>query len=74
MKDTIIIKGFYQGVDKPTIKEGDRIWLELNKKDLITNYTYYRGIAIMGNNPYMSLLSYVREKVHTIFFTGSLYN
>lgn len=73
MKDKIIFKRFYLGEDKPTIKKGELIWLQLDKKELINEYQYFDNHCILADRPRMSLLTYVRGKVYEICLRGSLY-
>lgn len=73
MKPTITIKGQYTGEDKPHLKKGDSMTIELAKNYLKAAYMDDAFKRHINNVESITLIKYVRMKADRIFLTDSLY-
>jgi hypothetical protein len=73
MKNTIIIRGNYIGEDKAHLKKGDQMCIMFNKEYLKSSYMNDAIGRHINNIESISLTTYVRQKVHRICLTDSLY-
>jgi hypothetical protein len=72
-KKTIKIRGNYLGKDLPYLKKGAPMCLYLSKDFLIESYRNDQFNRHINNVEGISFISYVKQRVHRIFLTNSVY-
>lgn len=71
-KDTIIFKRNYVGANQPHMRHGARIWLTLDKRDVLIAYERTCTWIQLTDRPKLSLLMFVRQHVDKVCETGKI--
>lgn len=72
-KNTIIFKRNYVGANQPHIRHGARIWLELDKRDVLIAYERTCNWIQLTERPKLSLLMFVRQYVDKVCETAKMH-